>query len=363
MKTLKNKKSSVPGDLPPRIFNNDDVKFALAEPTAKIMNNVAKWGIWPNQYKTEWGVVLAKEKNPEVEKSLRIISCTNQISKCLEKVVIKWLMKYVKPYLDPDQMGGQKGQSVAHYLIEVANFILYNQDLKNPQAIISVFVDYAQGFNRVQHSKIIEISAHMKVPGWLLKIMVSYLSQRKLRVRFKGKVSEAKHIKAGTGQGCFLGLWCFLFLVNFAGPQRDPKTIGEYITETSQKREPMKVMKRKWVDDLSILVSLDLKKEAVVDPEIIKTQPTTYHNRTGHALPDSNNSMQMHINAVVEHATNTKMQISESKTKVAIFNTLHSVDIQPNITLGNNERQIKVVDEIKFLGQIITTDMKTIKNT
>ena len=85
----------------------------------------------------------------------------------------------------------------------------------------------------------------------------------------------------------------------------------------------MKVIKKKWVDDLSILVSLDLKKEAVVDPEIMKTQPTTYHNRTGHALPESKNTMQIHINELVEHANHSKMQISESKTKAAIFNTLH----------------------------------------
>ena len=151
LKSMKNKKSSVPGDLPPRIFNNDDTKFALSEPAAKIMNNIATTGEWPTQYKTEWGVVLKKEKYPEVEKHLRIISCTNQLSRAFEKVMIKWLMKYVKPYLDIDQMGGQKGQSIAHYLIEMVNFILYNQDLKNPHATIAAFIDYAQGFNRVKH--------------------------------------------------------------------------------------------------------------------------------------------------------------------------------------------------------------------
>ena len=43
----------------------------------------------------------------------------------------------------------------------------------------------------------------MKIPGWLLKVMVNYLTNRKLKVKFKGKVSDEKHIKAGTGQGCY----------------------------------------------------------------------------------------------------------------------------------------------------------------
>ena len=73
------------------------------------------------------------------------------------KVMIQCLKIYVKPHLDGDQMCGQKGQSIAHYLIKMVNFILFNQDLKNPQAIVAVFIDYAKVFNSVQHSKIIEI--------------------------------------------------------------------------------------------------------------------------------------------------------------------------------------------------------------
>ena len=71
----------------------------------------------------------------------------NQLSKAWEKIVIKWLMDFVKDKLDPDQMGGQDGHSIAHYLIEVTNFILYNQDLKDPHAIVAVLVDFSQGFN------------------------------------------------------------------------------------------------------------------------------------------------------------------------------------------------------------------------
>ena len=108
LKSVKKKKSCVPGDLPPRLFNNEDVRLSLAEPIAYIANSVAKSGQWPNQFKTEWGVVLKKEPNPDTEKQTRIISCINQISKALEKIILNWLMVYIKPYLDADQMGGQK---------------------------------------------------------------------------------------------------------------------------------------------------------------------------------------------------------------------------------------------------------------
>ena len=86
-------------------------------------------------------------------------------------------MKYVQHYLDSDQFGGIKGNSISHYLIEITNFILYNQHLKDPQATLAVYLDYKQGFNRCQHSNVIEIlSNDFDVPVWLLRILIGYLS-------------------------------------------------------------------------------------------------------------------------------------------------------------------------------------------
>ena len=89
----------------------------------------------------------------------------HQLSKCWEKIIVRWVMNYVGDKLDPDQMGGQNGHSIAHYQIQVTNFILYNRDLKDPQAIIAVLVDFSQGFNRIKHSTLVEIlSLKMNVP-------------------------------------------------------------------------------------------------------------------------------------------------------------------------------------------------------
>ena len=208
----KKKKSSVPGDMPPRLFYG--ASAALAAPAARIMNNIARTGEWPRQYKTEWGVPIQKTKPAEDESQTRIISCTNKMNIVLEKQVVFWLMQAIGHKLDRDQFGGQKGNSISHYLIEMTNFILYNQDLKNPQAILAAILDYKQGFNRCEHSKFIEVlSEQYNCPGWLLRILVGYLSQRKLRVRFKQHVGEEKDIPGGAGQGVPIGLWIF-FSVN-----------------------------------------------------------------------------------------------------------------------------------------------------
>lgn len=273
-------------------------------------------------------------------------------------------MNFVKDKLDPDQMGGQDGHSIAHYLIEVTNFILYNQDLKDPQAIIAVMVDFSQGFNRIKHSTLIEIlSTKMNVPGWLLRIMISYLSERKLRVRFKGAVSEEKDLFSGAGQGCLLGLWCFLFLINFAGPEREVGSLGNIITKPLNARKPLTKMKAKWIDDLTIMSSVNLKTQAVHNPDHDAQRPLNFHNRTEHMLPNHHNMLQKEVWDLQQYANDHSMVINQEKTKVAIFNPLKNIDIMPEICLQQGSQNIEVVEQFKLLGQIISTDMKTIHNT
>ena len=110
-------------------------------------------------------------------------------------------MEYIHFSPDPDQLGGMKGSSISHYLIEVTNFILYKQDLKKPQATLAIFIDYKQGFNRCQHSIFIELmSVDYKLLGWLIKIIIGYLTKQKLCIKYKSKLSHQWDIHGGTGE-------------------------------------------------------------------------------------------------------------------------------------------------------------------
>ena len=203
----------------------------------------------------------------------------------------------------------------------------------------------------------------MNVPGWLIRVMIGYLTNRKLRVRYKGKLSQEKNLQAGAGQGCLLGLWCFLLLLNFAGPEGENETIGVKFTQPLHRRKPIPVMKKKWGDDMSILTSLNLIKSLHIDEEKSLLKPVSYHNRTGHALRLSNNALQGHVDELVRFTEQHFMKINQKKTKVALFNPHRNFDFMPEIKLSQDSENIEVVEQYKLLGQIIRTDMKTISNT
>ena len=314
--SCKKKKSSVPGDMPPRLFY--EASAGLAAPAARIMNNIAQTGEWPSQYKIEWGVPIQKVKPAKDESQTRIISCSNKMNIIFEKQVVYWLMRCVGQKLDKEQFGGQKGSSISHYLIEMTNFILYNQDLKKPQAILATYLDYKQGFNRCQHSIFIEIIAKdYNAPGWLVRILVGYLKLRKLKIRYKKKVGEEEDIPGGAAQGGPLGLWVFLFMIDCAGPKTNTEPIGQIITKPIKQRKRMSTTKKKWIDDFTVLACIDLKNTLVVNREPVR--PVQFHERTEHLLPRKDNSLQDEIDNIVGLSCLLFSEIHQTVTVLLLF--------------------------------------------
>ena len=63
------------------------------------------------------------------------------------------------------------------------------------------FIDLSKAFNRVDHTLVIQDLFDMHTPAWLLRIMISYLSGRKMIMKFCGKESQETLLPAGGPQG------------------------------------------------------------------------------------------------------------------------------------------------------------------
>ena len=84
------------------------------------------------------------------------------------------------------------------------------------------------------------MSVDYDLPGWLIRILIGYLTKRKLRIKYKSKISDEWDIFGGGGQGCPLGFWIFCFMIDRAGPRANNTAIGETITQTSKRRKKIK---------------------------------------------------------------------------------------------------------------------------
>ena len=275
-----------------------------------------------------------------------------------------WLMDYVGDKLDWAQYGGLRGNSISHYLIEFTNFILYNQDLKNPQAVLAMCIDFSKAFNRQNHNTLIKILSDLNVPNWLLKLIIAYLKDRELILRYKGKSSKSKSLPGGTPQGTRLGMFLFLILINFAGFEcgEIEKNIGSVITQPLRERKPVLKSHMKFIDDLSYVHALDLKKCLKQNTTSNIPQPVTYHERTGHFLPESESVLQNEVTKLQTFANEMEMKINKDKSKVMLFNTSRKYDFMPQITL-DGVSNLEVVEEMKLLGIVFQTNMKWQANT
>ena len=330
----------------------------LATPVSRIINSIVQSNEWPSQWKMEFVTAIGKIPLPETEDDLRPISLTPFFSKVTEHFLVMWLLTYIGDKIDFRQYGGCKGNSISHYLIELINFILLNQDSNAQTAILACLVDFSKAFNRQNHNLLVTKLSDMGCPGWLLKVVIAFLTNRRMVVRHKGKQSSVKSLPGGGPQGTLLGLFLFLVLINDAGFSGQLNNAGELAT-SKRNIKSVNQIHLKYVDDLTLAESVNLKDKLVYVPD--RPQPDSFHSRTGHSLANEHSAVYKQLMETSTYATNNEMKLNFKKTKLMLFNPCTSVDFMPNFLLENHE--IELVEEIRLLGLILRSDMKWTTNT
>ena len=358
IRSAKKPKSCLPGDLPKNIIQ--EFTPELASPVKIILENIFKTGEWPSHWKLEHVIPIGKVPVPESEDDLRPISLTPFFSKVAEHFVVKWLLDYIGDKIDFRQYGGLKGNSITHYIIEFINFILSCQDSSEKIAIMACMVDFSKAFNRQNHNLLITKLSDMGVPGWLLKIVIAFLKNRKMVVKHKGGRSSVKNLPGGGPQGTILALLLFLVMINDLGFDDQKNNAGELVTCKRNLRLANEIH-LKYVDDFSLAESINLPEQLIKIPDNERPQPDSYHARTGHVLPLDRSRVFKQLQRTEEFAKANEMQLNYKKTKLILFNPCSSMDFMPQLRLSGND--LEVVNEIRLLGLVIRADMRWCSNT
>ena len=75
-------------------------------------------------------------------------------------------------------------------------------------------VDFSKAFNRMSHNKIL---SDLNIPTCALRLIISYLSNRSLCIRYHGAVSSDRSMQGGGPQGTLLIVLLFILQFNHAG--------------------------------------------------------------------------------------------------------------------------------------------------
>ena len=150
-------------------------------------------------------------------------------------------------------------------------------------------------------------------------------------------------------------------MINFAGfPFSDiDEGTGDKITQA--RRKPIKNLHLKYIDDLSYLTSINVKKDLIENP-VAPERPVTYHNRTNHILPNEKNVLQEQMDRLTAFVNENEMKINPKKSKIMVFNPNKKYDFHPTVTTDTGTT-LDIKEEFKLLGIKITSDMKWHANT
>ena len=305
------KKALGPGDFPKRILNEFATELAL--PYMDIINCALKTGTFPDAYKISEIVAIPKVLPPKELKDLRPISKTPVGGKILEKIILSDLDFDTKSTLiDSSQFGNSRGCSTTHYLIKATNEAFKSTDTGG--ATTAITIDYSKAFDLVDHTTLIKKLLSLGVRSNLIKIIISFLSNRKHYTKINNAKSNLVEITCGVPQGTLSGPKFFTALIHL----EKCGLVANY----------------KFVDDKTLV-----------------------HSYTG----DCTSFLQRVLDIEATETEKDKMVLNETKCNVITFNFSKKNIAPQNLQLNGNP--LNPVSSIKLLGVTITADLRWKENT
>ena len=195
-------KKAVPqDDIPVKILKlNNDI---FSQYLSQIFNESIEAANFPNELKYADITQVYKKNNRHEKENYRPVSIISVISKILERCLYDQIYKSIDNTLSRHQMAYRKAYNSQHSLI--AMFEKWKENLDKGAECGSLFVDLPKAFYCLQHDLLL---AKLNVYGFdykCLKLISSFLSNRKYRTKINSSFSEWNHLLIGIPQGSVLG--------------------------------------------------------------------------------------------------------------------------------------------------------------
>ena len=353
--------STVIGDIPSNI-KNEFLDF-LCPVYTKLVNNCLRNTTFPDCYKLETCIVIPKVSPPQGLDDLRNLGLTQFSAKVLEAVIINYLMPFIENSDDEAQFGGKRNLSCTHYLLELVEFVV--EAFENPDcAVIIALMDFSKGFNRLSHSRLLCTLADLGIPGYLLLLILSYLTHRRMRVKYGDTLSEEQDLPGGSPQGGLLSVILFCLytlgsgmslseLLRASSPEELPALPqGQAMRETDR-------IRLKYIDDTTLGIKvalsrlLQLKEESLI-PEWLFEEKTP-RQLTNYEMTTDRNDLHSLLEDMEKFVDLNSMKINEQKTKTMFFNNKQK---DGEALYRCKGRQLEQVESYKVLGYHLQSNLR-----
>jgi reverse transcriptase-like protein/endonuclease/exonuclease/phosphatase family protein len=302
IKNLKPKSAPGPDNISNRVLKHLPRKGIVA--ITNISNAIMRLGYFPSRWKEAIVIMIPKPgKNHIFPQNHRPISLLNSLAKVVERLILARLLKHTEQLnvIPNVQFGFRSNHSSEQQILRITELI--TEGLNHRDVTGLVLFDVEQAFDRVWCDGLLFKMLHLNYPTNLLKLIKSYLSRRKIKVRVNSHLSTSRTLEAGVPQGAVLSPHLFSIFTHDI-PSYPRTTLALYADDTAiatSSRSPVLVTRR----------------------------------------------LQEATDNLVEYCTTWKIQINPQKTQAILFRRRR---LQPHNHITLNNHNIPWSDEVKYLG-------------
>lgn len=282
-------------------------------------NQIWKGEQVPQKWRTAVIKTLLKDgKDPAKTSSYRPISLTPCFGKVLEKIVASRMMSYLEKnkILNENQAGFRKERRTEDQILKLVQSATDELHKERGAGTIVTFFDFEKAFDKVWREGLINKMIKLGIPYRFISYVRRFLSARRTCVDSNGTRSRNFYLNDGLPQGSSISPILFLIFINDID--------GEIGNHTSRSL---------FADDTAIWLTKGKDKE------------------------EAERRAQEAINKIEQWAEKWKMKLNGDKTEAMVIETTKS-GWEPNLKLGKKEKKIRVVNEYKFLGVIIDSQLR-----
>lgn len=212
VRSMKDKKAPGPDGIPSEVLKM--VYHHNPEMLLRVYNACLKVGVFPSRWKVARLVLVSKGKgDPDSPSAYRPLCMLDTAGKLLERLIKHRLKEAVHAAgdLSPRQYGFRSGRSTVDAVLEVADAVRRAESHNHfsRRVVLLVTLDVRNAFNSARWEDMLGALEHtFSVPGYLLRLMEDYLSDRAL-IYETNEGQQRIGITSGAAQGSILGpdLW------------------------------------------------------------------------------------------------------------------------------------------------------------
>jgi hypothetical protein len=182
-----------------------------------LFNHCIRLSHFPESWKEAKVITLPKSgKDPKFPQNLRPISLLSTTGKLFEKVILKIYQRHIdeRDPLNASQFGFRARHSTTLQCMRFTDHMTLN--FNNNMSTAAVFLDIEKAFDTTWHPGLRNKLSKMHFSTSLIKLISSFLSNRKFRVSVEGEMSTPREIQAGVPQGSVLSPTLYSLYINDA---------------------------------------------------------------------------------------------------------------------------------------------------